>query len=536
MLLANTIADTDPKQALLWLDKGRSLAINARLPNKELKLSIMSLRINNMQGAFLTTIRLSEALAEKIEKAELMDQAAYYMSIGNAFNKTGRYTEASNAFNRVFNLGREYKIPMLEVRASMNMGLVYESMQRYDDMRSHLLQAMRLAEQHGLVEDKMMITMNLAFAEGRMNNHGKSIEYIESVLPYYDSLGNKYALGLCYANKAWGLMKSGKYDAALVEARKSMHIRQSQNDKSGMARLHMIFSRSFLELGQYDSTIYHAQKGLEISTAGKIVVDIRDNYETLAMVYERKGDAAQALHYLKQHLVWKDSARKRDDEKTIDQQFAFFKTRYADSVSKANAFQVAGIHVGMSKSNFITTVLWTIIATSMIWLLLMLYAKRTSAKLLQQASLPQVPPSGTQSTAFTDTVALLQARELELKGMRDKLVYLESRLEMQTSKELEEMRHMIGSNKLHSEGYWNDFLLLFAKVHPDFFEKLKLRYPSLTQNEMRICALIKLNLSLLEISNALNITTESVRKARYRLYKKLNLASDQELVDSIITL
>jgi DNA-binding CsgD family transcriptional regulator len=49
-------------------------------------------------------------------------------------------------------------------------------------------------------------------------------------------------------------------------------------------------------------------------------------------------------------------------------------------------------------------------------------------------------------------------------------------------------------------------------------------------------ALLKMNLSSKEIANILNITPEGIKKARYRLRKKMNISSDESLQDQIISL
>ncbi len=113
---------------------------------------------------------------------------------------------------------------------------------------------------------------------------------------------------------------------------------------------------------------------------------------------------------------------------------------------------------------------------------------------------------------------------------------LQSNLNEQTREDLINLRRLVSESNLQTEGYWNEFLLLFSKVYPIFFEQLKVQYSELSQNELRICTLMKLNLSLLEIANLLNITSESVRKARYRIYKKMGLNSDKELVKKILVL
>lgn len=74
---------------------------------------------------------------------------------------------------------------------------------------------------------------------------------------------------------------------------------------------------------------------------------------------------------------------------------------------------------------------------------------------------------------------------------------------------------------------WDEFKLYFERVHQGFFEHLKEQYPSLSANELRLCALLKLNLSVKEMASLMGISPESVKMARHRLRKKLGLTSDQ---------
>jgi DNA-binding CsgD family transcriptional regulator len=67
-------------------------------------------------------------------------------------------------------------------------------------------------------------------------------------------------------------------------------------------------------------------------------------------------------------------------------------------------------------------------------------------------------------------------------------------------------------------------------------ESLKQHHPDLTTNDTRLAALIKINLSQSNIAELLNITPESVRKARYRMSKKMGMESDKDMVDYIIKL
>jgi DNA-binding CsgD family transcriptional regulator len=73
-----------------------------------------------------------------------------------------------------------------------------------------------------------------------------------------------------------------------------------------------------------------------------------------------------------------------------------------------------------------------------------------------------------------------------------------------------------------TDAEWNDFKLLFDKVHKGYIVRLKSQYPSFTFSEIRLILLSRLDLSDREISRMLGISIDAVRKTRHRLRKKLN--------------
>ncbi|KOY86817.1 hypothetical protein AD998_12290 [bacterium 336/3] len=78
---------------------------------------------------------------------------------------------------------------------------------------------------------------------------------------------------------------------------------------------------------------------------------------------------------------------------------------------------------------------------------------------------------------------------------------------------------------------WQTFKQMFDAVNPEFFKLLIAEYPDLSAQELKLCALIKLNISSKEIASILRIAPESVYKARYRIRKKMNMDSENKLND-----
>ena len=101
-------------------------------------------------------------------------------------------------------------------------------------------------------------------------------------------------------------------------------------------------------------------------------------------------------------------------------------------------------------------------------------------------------------------------------------------------KEREEMSDKLKKYSILTEDHWNEFRHLFEKVHKGFFETLKQRFPQLAQSEIRLLALLKLNLSKKEMAEMLGISPDSIKKTRQRIQAKINLPEDKHLEDLVI--
>ncbi len=83
---------------------------------------------------------------------------------------------------------------------------------------------------------------------------------------------------------------------------------------------------------------------------------------------------------------------------------------------------------------------------------------------------------------------------------------------------------------------WENFTKHFDKVHSDFVVGLKEKHPSITSNEIKLCAYLRMNLSTKEIAQLMNISVRGVEISRYRLRKKLLIPSEMNLFDYLITI
>jgi DNA-binding CsgD family transcriptional regulator len=92
------------------------------------------------------------------------------------------------------------------------------------------------------------------------------------------------------------------------------------------------------------------------------------------------------------------------------------------------------------------------------------------------------------------------------------------------------------NKNISEEDSWKVFKEAFDNADKDFLKKVKQAHQSLTPNDLRLCAYLRLNLSSKEIAPLLNISARSVEIKRYRLRKKMDLSHEQGLVEYILSI
>jgi DNA-binding CsgD family transcriptional regulator len=87
-----------------------------------------------------------------------------------------------------------------------------------------------------------------------------------------------------------------------------------------------------------------------------------------------------------------------------------------------------------------------------------------------------------------------------------------------------------------TEDDWTKFKNLFEQVYKGFFIRLKEKLPDLTQSEVRLVCLTKLNLDTKQMAGILGVSFATIRQSRYRMRKKLGLSEEggiEDIIESI---
>ncbi|MBD0260870.1 MAG: hypothetical protein ICV83_34555, partial [Cytophagales bacterium] len=160
-------------------------------------------------------------------------------------------------------------------------------------------------------------------------------------------------------------------------------------------------------------------------------------------------------------------------------------------------------------------------------------AERENARLQERKLTQELELKNKKLTSYS--INFIQKTEL-LEELRCGIDQLKKNKVIQPASMLFSGLHRLVELYSLIEREWEEFKLHFEEVHKDFYRLLKAHHPDLTTHELKLCTLIKLTMSLKESANLMGISPESVKKARHRLRKKLNLPAEASLTDYILTL
>ncbi|MGL2993436.1 triple tyrosine motif-containing protein [Flavobacterium sp. TSSA_36] len=130
----------------------------------------------------------------------------------------------------------------------------------------------------------------------------------------------------------------------------------------------------------------------------------------------------------------------------------------------------------------------------------------------------------------------LAVSTMSLHNKNELLEFIKEDLKKSSTNSTSSIRTVISTiNKnITKDDSWNVFKEAFDNVDKDFLKRVKLLHPTLTPNDLRLCAYLRVNLTSKEIAPLLNISVRSVEIKRYRLRKKMDLLHEQSLVDYIL--
>jgi len=481
-------------------------------------------------------------------------------NLGQVYFAWGEYDKAISSFTRALEFDRERQIDEYISVDLNNIGKVYFSWKKFEKAIEYYNESLQKAISVGNERMQAIRLSNIGQAYEAMNNFEAALDYLNRALEIDIKLGNKGKVGIRMSHIGMVFLKQGKYGESLTNLDEALNIFKELGRISSQAITLNHMGDLKLEEQKYEQALNYYNQSLVISKSRGMKAQQLRSLKSMADAYQNLKDFSTSLNYFKQYSALRDSIFNEEKHRQV----AEFEARYeTEKKEKENVllkqeakiqhnqkiiFIISGLAILMVAIFFIflfTTKRKSLIQSKKLrekenklhglemekqekekdHLQKVLFAEEQINK-LQQDKLQQK-----NRELSTSTLHILNKNEV-LGNIRKMAEQAVDNASLEKNACFVNLIREIDSNTNLDE-QWDQFKLHFESVHKGFFKKLTLTYPNLTQNELKLCAYLRMNLSTKEIAQMLHISTESVTTKRYRLRKKIQLGSEENLVGFI---
>ena len=502
----------------------------------------------NYSGAvndFKSTGQYYGAYGYETENLSPLHHAKVLNNVASAYIKTGESDSALTYFIKSLEMREENDAPKRMLMVSkLNIGSIYLAIEDYKNSKTWIEKALECAS---LIQDSGLMAkcyINLGINSKKTGDTINAIRNYKNSLIISESLGNERDQAIVLQNLALLSQSQKKYVEAYGYAYKALLI--NTKIKANNSGVHLGLCDLFMEQQIYDSAIYHGKIAIGLAKESGNVSSQIETYHILYRAYKGKKQFSDALEAYEDYFVLQDSILDKENQEYIQNLKAGFETeRKEDEIvflKKLNESEgVKAKAVQDRQRMIILSTLLGLVVLIVISILIFIKRKKdkelhlVEKKLLEtdlmnkDLASKELQTENIYKTKQLTTHALnMMQKNQMLTGIRERLSQISKQVNEDLTMDFKSMIRDINQIQ-RTEKDWELFKKYFENVNKDFNRKLRAVNPELSTNDFRLAALISLNLNIKETAAVLNIAPNSVKLARHRLRKRLNLDTGEDL-------
>lgn len=424
-----------------------------------------------------------------------------------------------------------------------HLGILHEGQGDLATAFDYYTEALKIQER---LQDKMGISHtldNIATIHKERGDTALAREYFLRSLKIREERG--YLKGIASSINNLGLLykDQGNHTKALTYYNRCLSIQDSIMDIYGSISTTIHISHIYLENGMLVKAKELANKALRTSQQHKYPKLIRNAAHLLFLIYEEEGNDTQKLKTYKLYAKMGDSIKNQSiainmTHQKLQNEFA--KKRVIREKEYEKEIKIARLAVKRQQTYLILTGI-LILILSTIGVVIFKNEKQKQRLIKSQVEINLLKKERIQTELelrqreLTSSTILMAQKNQFLFKLNDSISKIDDPNKKEDiTMELQKLKKEVKIGK-HGEKEQVEFQKQFEGVHKDFIKNLKMKYPTLTPNELRICSLIKMNMVTRDISDLLGVSMESLKTFRYRIHKKMKLEKGIKLSDFLIT-
>ncbi len=426
------------------------------------------------------------------------------------------------------------------------IGIIFTNMGNHRKAIECGLEAVEIYKQLNSPIDLGHSLTNVGYSYNMMDKPDSALYFHSEALAIYLQLNSRNDIARSMENIGACHEKKGEYQKALSYFYSALTINRNSGDLKLRSALYLYAGRSYLKLGQLRSAKIYLDSTIQVAKAIGSLDREMEAYQFLKEAELLEENYQAAYNHLLLEYELKRQITNADKTTRLQALQSRFNTSRNEKerthALRLQAREQANRYIAIAGMISVTLLMGAIIGRQRLTIKKNKELFRSQEQLehvaLQNQKMKEkeleteLAQKNKELTSFA--INFIQKSSF-LTELTQKISALSGEVDAGNAAQLQQFNQKI-SRLFNMEKDWADFDLLFEQTYSSFFTSLQARFPDLTANERKLCALTRLNLSAADMAGMLGISQESVRTAKYRLRKKLQLNENENFDSLMLTL
>ena len=479
-------------------------------------------RINQDSSLYYANKALDVAREHDI----VYEQASAYFNIGRTYFFMHHYALALQNMETALDIYKKEGSEFGQARMYNSIGIVYRNINMTDESIKYTTEAYQLFKKINDSQYTAFTLGNLGRDYLSMGDYEKAEDYLKRsigiegvadsnvlLMQYYLSMGDIYRLS------------KKDYQQALKLYRKALTYAEKVNSPLDISDALSSIGAVYTQTGKYDLARLYLDKAMSYYDRVKSKTIMKQGYKNYIDFYIHLKDFRKAFEYSQLLRSLEDSIFTEQTNTKL----AEFEVMY-ESLKKEDTIKHLEDQKQIQQLRMIILLAIIVLVVFIIIFLVKYYREKINLSNLEKRELQDQLEQKDKELASI-ALNLAQNNELLAKTTK-KLIQSQQKSPVNEQEDIQkiihELRTQVSSDSFH------EFELRFLKVHNDFYDKLLADFPTLSPNDLKMCALLRLNLSSKDIANILHMSSASVNVTRSRIRKKMNLPKKTNFISFLM--
>jgi tetratricopeptide (TPR) repeat protein/DNA-binding CsgD family transcriptional regulator len=482
------------------------------------------------------------ALRGEYDKAELLFERARqqyeaiddYQGVARSLNRlaavqmrTGRSTDALNRFTEAKRYAAQAGEPITEAEALLGIGITQTHLGNFDPALSALLKSLAVAEAMEYYRGEANALNAIGNVYALLNDHRHAIEYYQRSLNLDEQLGAAGAIGGTCVNIGTMYLRLGELDDASRWLEKGTALGEQSNDQNIYSTGLEALAATDLQRGRLAEAREAIERALAVKHKIKDKAGIVGSLQTMGDIQMQQGDCAAGIASVEQSIAIAKTIGSKLLIRDGNAQLSKFYRMSGDPEKALEYFE---------KYHAINEELLRMEGDRRVQHIKLERDRQLAEARSTQLELEKAQMSRELNLKTKHLAALAMTIEQYssfLSSIGEELRAVAKTAPARNKKLMDELTHKLKRQSSASDA-WQIFEQQLDTLNNDFIAVLARKFPKLTPQELKICALLKVGLGSKEIANVLSLTTRSVETYRLSMRRKLKLPKSGNLATFIV--